>query len=312
MNPTKCPICSLDLGASEPIGKDLICHLKCPRCGEYEISDLVISQLGDKKFTQLQIANMSGWMREHSLKISEWKEMEYLISISDKTPTVGQKAEKLLLYLSKKYPVPGNWFGITATPEFLGVSWAQHTHEIKYLIRDYLVDSKHFLMKYPNETVKNYTITPEGWAYIENFRYANPESQIGFIAMWFDESVSFLLKDVINPAVEAAGYDPLPINKHQHINHIDDEIMAMIRRSKFIVADFTGENEGAYFESGFALGLGLPVFWLCKKEEFKEKVHFDVNHYKFILWEKDKLSEAKNALQYSIESILGRGKHLKL
>ena len=33
--------------------------------------------------------------------------------------------------------------------------------------------------------------------------------------------------------------------------------MAEIRRSRFVVADYTGQVNGVYFEAGFALGLGL-------------------------------------------------------
>jgi hypothetical protein len=310
MCPSKCPICLSEAHSkSLNLSMDL---LECPRCGRYEISPFAKAQIANHGFSPLQIANISGWIRENSLRILGKEEIEYLISISDKTPTVGQKAEKLLLYLSKKYPVPSHWIEILkGTPEFLGVSWAQNMNEVRYLIEDYLVVCKHFLRKYPSPTIKQYTITPEGWAYIENLRYINPESQIGFVAMWLDPSLDFLFKEVIEPAIEKAGYEPKRIDRHEHINRIDAEIIAMIRKSKFVVADFTEQRGGVYFESGFAGGLGLPVFWLCEKEEVDNgKVHFDIRQYKFILWEKDKLSEAKDALQFTIESILGRGRYV--
>ena len=58
-----------------------------------------------------------------------------------------------------------------------------------------------------------------------------------------------------------AGYDPVRIDHIEHINRIDDEIIAQINASRFVVADFTGHRGGVYFEAGYALGLGLPVFW---------------------------------------------------
>jgi nucleoside 2-deoxyribosyltransferase len=94
----------------------------------------------------------------------------------------------------------------------------------------------------------------------------------------------------------------------QHNNRIDDEIAAMIRRSKFIVADFTGRRGGVYFEAGFALGMGLPVIWVCSKDELKD-VHFDTRQYNFIVWEEGKLEECKKALQYRIEATIGRGSY---
>jgi nucleoside 2-deoxyribosyltransferase len=64
------------------------------------------------------------------------------------------------------------------------------------------------------------------------------------------------------------------------------QIIADIRRSKFLIADFTGHRGGVYFEAGFALGLGLPVIWTCRKEEL-DKLHFDIRQYNFIDWETD-------------------------
>jgi nucleoside 2-deoxyribosyltransferase len=69
----------------------------------------------------------------------------------------------------------------------------------------------------------------------------------------------------------------------EHINKIDDEIISLIRKSKFLVADFTGHRGGVYFEAGFALGLGLPVFWTCRKDDLKN-LHFDIRQYNCIDW----------------------------
>src|SRR6185436_5974266 len=88
------------------------------------------------------------------------------------------------------------------------------------------------------------------------------------------------------PAVDGAGYEPKVINLHEHSNRIDDEIVALIRRSKFVVADFTGSRGGVYFESGFALGLGLPVIWTCKRSTLeKDTLHFDVSQFNSLPWE---------------------------
>ena len=65
--------------------------------------------------------------------------------------------------------------------------------------------------------------------------------------------------------IEDAGYQALRIDKKEDVVKIDDEIISEIRRSRFLVADFTQGNDGArggvYFEAGFALGLGIPVIF---------------------------------------------------
>ncbi len=89
-------------------------------------------------------------------------------------------------------------------------------------------------------------ITPRGHALLEELRTANPESPIGFCAMWFASDVTALWTQAIEPAIRAAGYEPKRIDQDEHTNRIDDEIIAMIRRSKFVVADFTGRRGGVY------------------------------------------------------------------
>ena len=40
-----------------------------------------------------------------------------------------------------------------------------------------------------------------------------------------------------------------------------------------MVVDLTHQNNGAYFEEGYAMGLGKPVIQLCQKDT---KLHFDI------------------------------------
>lgn len=69
---------------------------------------------------------------------------------------------------------------------------------------------------------------------------------------------------------------------------IDDKLRVEIRRSKFIISDLTNDNNGAYWEAGFAEGLGLQVIYICDEEKFKkEKPHFDTNHHLTVLWKND-------------------------
>lgn len=112
--------------------------------------------------------------------------------------------------------------------------------------------------------------------------------------------------------MSGAGYQPLRIDKKEHVNRIDDEIFADIRRSRFVIADFThgdsGVRGGVYFEAGFAQGLGLPVIWTCRKDMLSEdKLHFDIRQYNFLEWTDENLEDFKDRLQKRIEAILGRG-----
>ena len=123
--------------------------------------------------------------------------------------------------------------------------------------------------------------------------------------MWFDNSVkgAWLATD---EGIRQAGYTPLRIDQKQHNNEITDEIVAEIRKSKFLVADLTGHRNGVYFEAGFAKGFGLEVIWLCRKDDLGN-AHFDTRQYNFILWEVSNLPALTKALKDRIEATLGRG-----
>ena len=85
---------------------------------------------------------------------------------------------------------------------------------------------------------------------------------------------------------------------------IDDRIIADIRRSKFLVADFTGQKHGVYFEAGLALGFGKPVIWLVRENEF-DKLHFDTRQYNHIGWTEPQDLRAR--LFNRIEATIGHG-----
>src|ERR671918_224130 len=113
----------------------------------------------------------------------------------------------------------------------------------------------------------------------------------GFVAMRFDESLGEAYTGGFEAGIRQAGYDSLRVDGVEHVGKIDDEIIAQIRRSRFVVADFTGHRAGFYFEAGFALGLSLPVIWSCRRDDI-DKLHFDIRQFNCIDWtEPDELAD---------------------
>ena len=126
--------------------------------------------------------------------------------------------------------------------------------------------------------------------------------------MWFDDSMNEAWKHGIDPAVRDTGYEPVRIDRKEHVNKIDDEIVAEIRRARFVVADFThgdtGARGGVYYEAGFAHGLGIPVIFSCRKDRLEE-AHFDTRQYNHIVWETPE--ELRDRLAKRIAAVLGDG-----
>jgi len=132
-----------------------------------------------------------------------------------------------------------------------------------------------------------FIVTAEGWERIAELRKSSIDSRQVFVAMWFDEVMDIYFRDGIKPGIESAGdYQALRVDLREHNGKICDQIIAEIRRSRFVVADFTDNRGGVYFEAGFALGLGIPVIWTVEKTFFdKEDVHFDTRQYNHIVYE---------------------------
>jgi len=139
-----------------------------------------------------------------------------------------------------------------------------------------------------------FTITDDGWIEIENVIKNLNKKQI-FIAMKFKDMDN--IYNAIYRAIEDAQFIPLRIDKKEHINQITNEIQYEISQSGLIIADVTGQNQGVYFEAGYAMGLNIPVIWTCNNEE-KDIIHFDTRQYNHILWkdENDLYEQLKNRI----------------
>ncbi|GER06670.1 hypothetical protein JCM17843_09800 [Kordiimonadales bacterium JCM 17843] len=155
-----------------------------------------------------------------------------------------------------------------------------------------------------------YTITPSGYAHLAEIETKSVGSDQAFIAMWFDPSMGDAYRQGIEQGVLEAGYRPIRIDQKDHNNKIDDEIIAEIRRSRFVVADFThgeaGMRGGVYYEAGFAHGLNIPVIFTCR-EDVIGKIHFDTRQYNHITWKPDELDEFRKALSDRISATIGDG-----
>lgn len=145
-------------------------------------------------------------------------------------------------------------------------------------------------------------IQPEGWIHADLLRKKQTDSTQAFIAMWFHDDMKTIYETGIVPAFKDTEINPLRIDKKDHNNKIDDEIIVEIQRSRFVVADFTGHRGGVYFEAGYAMGRGIPVIWTCKKCCLND-LHFDIRQYNMIAWES--AEDLRTRLHQRIRATLG-------
>lgn len=322
----RCTICNIPLFKYRDNFDSVI--NTCYRCGVYEITRTAQVAFNNYFDTTKKKSYLSGWLRRHQKHVissNTHKRFKNFIQ-----PSIPERASDLLLYISNLLPSIGQTFSaksLFATYEhvqnpatevvqqslkesavkfmpMIAESWSQSWVELHYLLYDYLTDSKGYLQRKKDE----WSISPNGWSHIDNLKYKNPKSDLCFIAMRYKEDIITFCDKHIEPAITNAGYETKRMDKHPHTNIIDNEMLSLIRLSKFTVVDLTYSSNGAYYEAGFSHGYGVPVIFLCEKSYFDaKKVHFDTNHYSVIKWEANKGEELEKELQFFIEANFGKG-----
>lgn len=127
-------------------------------------------------------------------------------------------------------------------------------------------------------------LTSRSYEIIEKLKNSAIDSKQAFVAMWFDPSMDDFYEKGIKSAIEEAGYSSIRIDLKEFNDKICDELIAEIKRCKFLIADFTGQRGGVYYEAGFAKGLGRPVIFTVKKDGVA-KLHFDTRQYNHIVYD---------------------------
>lgn len=296
---------------TESHSKDSIIYFQCPRCGSFSIDEDTLCDYSSvsANFSKAGIANASGWIYENQKTQIDPALFKKLKSL--KTPSVTEKAYKLLKWLAKHTAHYGDLVRLDYTKDhklILGlysICWVYDMTELKYLL--FYLERIGFIRLNSLQNQQQITISPEGYSYLENY-LVNSESNIGFCAMWFDPTMDIVWEKSIKPAIIAAGYDPKRIDKHPYNEGIVDEIISLIRQSRFVVADLTGHRNGVYFEAGFAKGLGVEVILTCDKQAHNN-LHFDLRHFNFLFWESNKYDEFMKNLKFRIEQTIGKGKN---
>lgn len=126
------------------------------------------------------------------------------------------------------------------------------------------------------------------------------------MAMKFgDALLDQVLDQVFRPSVKQTGFELFRLDDVPKAGSIDDRLRVEIQSADFLIADLTHDNLGAYWEAGYAEGLGKPVIYTCEKEKFtKDNTHFDTNHHLTIIWEKTSPEKAGENLKATIRATL--------
>ena len=221
--------------------------------------------------------------------------------------SVPNRAERLLRFIANQIKTTGEFVAFAKTT-LAAYAWSESINweEVIYFF-DYLHETGWIKGQAYIGGNSHYTLTVDGYSRITDLATNSASSQ-AFVAMWFDSSMDDAYENGIKLAIEACGYRCMRIDKKDGVDKIDDAIIAEIRQSRFLIADFTQEGDkargGVYFEAGFALGLGLRVVYSCREDVF-DNLHFDTRQYFHVPWNTPE--ELQAGLKKQILARVGQG-----
>ena len=291
-----------------------------PRAGgPYFVSGIAAALL--QRTTEREKARLTSWLGEQRRLGEDTPEVTTkTLEDVERRPSlsVHERADRLLKSISLELDDIADMFihheyDGENNPLHCRMAWSESVRpeEMTYLMT-YLENSAWIGDGYPNTNYRQ--ITVGGYSRLSELDRTPADSLSAFVAMWFDESMGQVWDDAIKPGIEQAGYEAVRIGREEHVNKIDDEIIAELRRARFVVADFTqgadGARGGVYYEAGLAHGRGATIVF-SRRKDCVDKVHFDTRQYNHIVWEAEKLDEFRDRLAKRIGAVIGDGSRKK-
>ncbi len=225
----------------------------CPACTNMRITHSALDVIKQRNKAHL----LSAFLRD--LPGLEWNDLvdtnvERLADSVSEIPLIEQ-FDRLLFVLCERTPRFGSPSAFSYETDWPLIR-ARDSNEVLAMLKNlksdgYLVADGQNGMFVPPTTKR------KAFERYSELRNAGPMSQQAFVAMAFAPEYDTAWQAVIKPGILAAGYRPFRVDQKEHADKVDDLIMAEIRRSKFLVADFSGQRGGVYFEAGLRTVLGV-------------------------------------------------------
>lgn len=280
---SRCFLCNSRVEESTNVQRSQTLNVNCPICGYYSMFMAVPAMAAGETISDEDKILFSGYLQGTStIENRVTIDRDALSKIPEiveryKNMSVDEKIDLIIRYLAKNTETIGGHvklekkfarFFLKKKDELAVVlNWMKEMNLIKCLPGSFF------------DAVLNI----EGWHRYEKLKEVNVNSKKAFVAMSFDEHLKDIFDKVIEPACDTCGFEAKRVDLIEHNEQITDKIIVEIKESRFVIADFTQQKHGVYFEAGFAQGLGLEVIRTCKEEE-KGDLHFDIRQYNHILW----------------------------
>ena len=302
-----CPICGsaatgMHSGANAPI-----VNVSCPRCEEFAATWELHALRKEASCTRKQAAVASHAVRRMqrpgaSRPLIDTATWTRIVENQD-LPSPAAQAEHLILYLGNTLEGPGEMTELDASNHGALIGSLDHTG---FLFVVHALRDQGMVEIIEGADGVSATLSFNGWQEYERLRRGVATGHKAFMAMSFHNAD---LRDIFlnhfKPAAQRAGFNLIRLDEEPRAGSIDDRLRVEIRASRFVVADLTDVNPGAYWEAGYAEGLGKPVIYTCDNRVWRDQgTHFDTSHFHTVIWDVDDPAAAGRQLLATIRATL--------
>lgn len=300
-----CPYCHSNIIHSQ-FGINQVHELiECPSCGRFEIrklpfqtgndiKDEIASYLyyhsDDRSLKFLGDKNLYEGGYDHSEYIS-YVSKEEILAFQPKS--FSERIDMILLELAKKSNFIGEKIKLSKEQVYSALFIKRHDTGGNLLRKEIISSQLNEITDYleENKYTENYfqdgpifILKPEGWKRVDELqKHAKLNSKTVFVAMSFAKGMQFV-EEAIKSAITKCQFIPMIIKDKEYNRQIVPEILYEIRQARFVIAEFTNHNNGAYYEAGYAFALGKEVIHLCNDDSFEQDAHFDIKQVNTIRW----------------------------
>jgi nucleoside 2-deoxyribosyltransferase len=288
-------------------------RIECEICGRFSLSDEVWEDFLDpqsgagSKLTEVQRSRLAHKLRTAVASESiKWPKLDYdflsrFRSEGFPGPNMAEQAKNLIRFVGEEISKTG--LKIESCPKHLFATIGSPNPIFASNLAIELIQSGLLTGEDLGDEEDPYPIdlglTLRGWENFESEKSGKFAGNYGFIAMKFGDSIlDPFVQNEVKPAIKTGiGYDLVDVRDVAQAGIIDNIMRAQIRDSAFVLVDLTHDNSGAYWEAGYAEGLGKPVIYLCESSKFeKAKTHFDTNHCTTVIWSINEVEKFKTEL----------------
>lgn len=306
MKTEPCPVCLSPAQRVSDEDRKNIFWWNCPRCGEFKISRTACGYVTSLACDSAVRTLVSFAVRQMTLH-GEWPTITYStienVRQNVSLPKADEQAVNFLAWLGQELNAPEdtvlfdleNVRSIIGTATRDGVSYVLNHLKNEGLIRSGSQGGQ-----------AEVGLTFKGWTVLADLHRGPGATRTAFMAMKFnDRTLENVYATCFKPAVRATGFELRNLAENPPAGLIDNRMRVEIRKSRFLIADLTHGSFGAYWEAGFAEGLGKPVIYTCERSTLEaEPTHFDTNHHHTVLWDVETLNAVAEDLKATIRATL--------